>query len=365
MLSPVSMKSTGVFKQTLTEFGEDKVPRLGAALAYYTIFSLAPLLLIAIAVAGMLFGDEAAQKGITDELGKVMGPSTAASVEDLIKSANRPKAGVVAVIVGVVTLFFGATAVFGQLKDALNTIWNVEERRAGGVMGFIRHRFLSMTMVMGVVFLLLVSLTVDAAITGMSAYVNRLFPGAAAVIQILQLIISFGLVTLLFALIFRYLPDIKVAWRDVWFGAAFTSVLFVIGKFGLGLYLGKAAPGSSFGAAGSLVVLLIWVYWSAQILFFGAEFTQVYARTQGSMIGDTSKRDARARAARVEDRATRPAAPPRPAGPRIAARRGGGGKGKLAAGGIAGLLVGTLVGAVTAAIVTFRSFKKLLTLPFR
>jgi hypothetical protein len=166
-------------------------------------------------------------------------------------------------------------------------------------------------------------------------------------------------------MIFKYLPDIRITWRDVWFGAAFTSLLFVLGKVGLGLYLGKAAPGSSFGAAGSLVVLLIWVYWSAQILFFGAEFTQVYARTQGSMVGDTSKRDAHATADRVEDRPKKTEPEPARGKQRPPVRRGGGGKAKLAVGGVAGLLVGTLVGVVTVGLVAVKSLKKLLTLPFR
>jgi membrane protein len=353
-----------LFKQTFREFGEDKAPRLGAALAYYTIFSIAPLLMISIAIAGMVLGDEAAQGGITDELGKVMGPQSAQAIEEMIQNANKPKAGAVATIVGILTLLFGASGVFNQLKDALNTIWNIEPKKASGVWGFIRSRFLSMAMVMVVAFLLLVSLVIDAAITGMSGYLERVVPGGATVLQIVQLIVSFAIITVLFAMIFRYLPDKKIPWRDLWLGSAITSLLFVLGKFALGLYLGKAAPGSSFGAAGSLVVLLVWVYWSAQILFLGAEFTQVYARTFGSMAGDTSKTRAKQQAGRVEDR-------PKSGAPAYAGSKGkpqkakGGGAGKLVGGGIAGLLVGTLLGVVTGLIVAVKSVKKLVTMPFK
>jgi membrane protein len=367
-------KYLDLFKQTFTEFGEDKAPRLGAALAYYTIFSLAPLLLIAIAVAGFIFGKEAATTGITDELSRVMGPTAAKSIQEMVASAGKSKeGGTIATILGVVMLLFGASGVFGQLKDALNTIWNVEAKKSAGIIGFIRERFLSMAMVMGVAFLLLVSLILDAGITLMNDYIDRLMPGGSILVHALQLIISFGIVTVAFAMIFRYLPDVRPAWKDTWFGAAFTSLLFVLGKFGLGLYLGKAAPGSSFGAAGSLVILLIWVYWSAQILFFGAEFTQVYARTRGSMIGDDSKARAKQTAERVEDRPKAQTPPggkgrPQPApayGRSAPPRPASGGKGKLAVGGVAGLVVGTFVGVLTTAIVAVKSVKKILTIPFR
>ena len=287
-----------LFKQTFTEFGEDKAPRLGAALAYYTIFSIAPLLLIAIAVAGLVFGREAAHKEISAQLGGLLGREGAKAIEEMIKSAAKPKSGAWATIIGIVTLVFGASGVFMQLKDALNTIWNVTAKKASGIKGFLKERFLSIAMVLGIGFLLLVSLVFDAIIAAMGNYLDRRFPGGEALLQSLQLLVSFVLVTVLFAAMFRFLPDVHPEWRDVWLGALFTAVLFVLGKFGLSLYLGKAAIGSSYGAAGSLVILLVWVYWSAQILFFGAEFTQVYARTRGSMAGDTSKREARAKAER-------------------------------------------------------------------
>ncbi len=343
-----------LFKQTWKEFGDDKAPRLGAALAYYTVFSIAPLLLIAIAIAGVVFGEKAAQGAIQQQLAGTLGPSTAQSVNEMVLHASQPKASAIATIIGVVTLLFGAAGVFGQLQEALDTIWNVEKPTSGGFMGMIKDRFLSMTMVFGIGFLLLVSLVIDTAISLMGKSIGARMPGGEAVLQVVQLLISFGLVTVLFALTFRYLPHVRVAWNDVWSGAAFTSFLFVLGKFGLGLYIGKASVGSAYGAAGSLVVILIWVYWSAQILFFGAEFTQVYARTHGSMAGDQSK------AKRRVEEPLKPKLYPAPA-----AAKNGGGKGKLAVGGIIGLILGALLGGVTATIVAVKSVKRLITMPFK
>jgi membrane protein len=294
-------KYIDLFKQTFKEFAEDKAPRLGAALAYYTIFSIGPLLLIAVAMAGMFLGQEAAQGRVSDQLRHVFGPTTAESVEQMIEAAAKPKSGAAATTLGIIMLFVGASGVFGQLKDALNTIWNVEPKNNSGILSLVLERFLSLAAVLGVGFLLLVTLILDAMISAMGGYLGR-FVGGEPVLSVLQLVLSFGLATVLFASMFRFLPDLRIAWRDVWFGALFTSLLFALGKWGLGLYLGKAAVGSSYGAAGSLVILLIWVYWSAQILFFGAEFTQVYARTFGSLRGDTSKQEARAQADRPEDR---------------------------------------------------------------
>lgn len=362
-------KYLGLFKATFKEFGEDKAPRLGAALAYYTIFSIAPLLLIAVAIAGLAFGHEAAMGKISAQLDNVMGPATAKALEEMVQNAAKPKSGTIATILGVITLLLGASGVFGQLKDAMNTIWNVEAKRRPGIMGFVKDRFLSMTMVFGVGFLLLVTLVLDAAISGMGGYLAPMVPGGEAAMHAIQLVVSFALVTVLFAMIFRFLPDANVAWRDVWLGAAFTSFLFVIGKFGLGLYLGKSAAGSAYGAAGSLVILLLWVYYSAQILFFGAEFTQVYARTSGSKIGDTSKRDARASGKRLEDQPKEDAAAERPqrtpAPVPVYVAKASDGKRKLAAGGVAGLVVGTLVGGLVASVVIVKSIKKLITLPFK
>jgi len=334
-----------LFKQAFTEFGEDKAQRLGAALAYYTIFSLAPLLLIAISIAGMVFGREAAQGQIFGQLHGVLGPQAAQAVQEMVKGAAKPKSGTMATVIGIVTLLFGAAGVFGQLKEALNTIWNVEPARAGGFMKMLKDRFLSFAMVLGTGFLLLVSLVIDAGVAAAGHFVGSRLPGGEALWQVVQLIVSLGIVALLFALIFRFLPDVHPAWRDVWFGAIFTAVLFVARKFALGLYLGKSAVGSSYGAAGSLVVLLLWVYYSAQILFFGAEFTQVYARTHGSMA------EAKEKAAAAARPAPTPVVmiPPVPAG----------GAMKLAAGGALGLFLGTLLGGFGTVLMVLKSVKKL------
>lgn len=357
-----------VAKQTFKEFGEDKAPRLGAALAYYTVFSIGPLLLIAVAMAGIFLGPEAARGQISGELGKVFGPRMAEALEQMIQAAAKPKSGTLATIIGVVTLLFGASGVFGQLKDALNTIWNVETEKASGVKGFVRKRFLSMAMVLAIGFLLLISLAFDAVVSAMGPWLGRLV-GGEAIVHAIQLVISFGISTVLFAAIFRLLPDLKIAWRDVWLGAVLTSVLFVVGKWGLGLYLGKAAVGSAYGAAGSLVILLIWVYWSAQILFLGAEFTQVYARMYGSLKGDTSKREARAQAQRPEDRPraseVHEAVPVRAGAPLPMQAKSGGGVGKLAAGGVAGMFLGVVVGGLSAFVVLVKVVRKVATAPFR
>ncbi|HKR63269.1 MAG TPA: YihY/virulence factor BrkB family protein [Thermoanaerobaculia bacterium] len=359
-------KYLDLFKQTFKEFGEDKVPRLGAALAYYTIFSIGPLLLIAVAMAGIFLGQEAAQGKISAELGRVFGSTTAHSVEEMIQAAAKPKSGKLAMVVGIFTLFLGASGIFGQLKDALNTIWNVEPKKKGGIKGFITERFLSMAMVLGIGFLLLVTLLFDAVISAMGDYLGR-YVGGEPVLHTIELAVSLALAVVLFACIFRILPDLKIAWHDVWFGAIFTALLFVLGKWGLGLYLGKAAIGSSYGAAGSLVILLVWVYWSAQILFLGAEFTQVYARNLGSLRGDKSKDEARAVADRPEDRPKSVEARPVTAVPvpmYAKPQKSAGGLVKVAAGGAAGLLFGAILGGVSAIVLVLKSAKKVL-LPFK
>jgi len=350
-----------LFKETGKEFSEDKVPRLGAALAYYTIFSIGPLLLIAVAMAGLFLGQEAARGQVSGELDKLFGSEMSKSLEQMIEAAAKPKTGKIATIVGVITLMFGASGVFGQLKDALNTIWNVEPKKTSGIMGFIHERFLSMAMVLGIGFLLLVTLVFDAAISALGPWLERMV-GGEAIIHAISLALSFAVATVVFAAIFRILPDLKIAWRDVWLGAVFTSLLFVLGKWGLGLYLGKAAVGSAYGAAGSLVILLVWVYWSAQILFFGAEFTQVYARTFGSLKGDTSKREARAQAQRPEDR-PKPAVPvpahsPAPVPMYAKQSSGGGALVKVAAGGVAGLIFGAILGGISAFGLVLKTIRK-------
>lgn len=334
-----------LFKQAWTDFGEDKAQRLAAGLAYYTIFSIAPLLLIAIAIAGLVFGRAEAQAQVAAQLQGLFGDAGAKAIKDMLENAAKPESGVVAIVIGTVTLLFGAAGVFAQLKSALNTIWEVEEKKVRGIAGFIKERLLSFAMVLVVGFLLLVTLVIDAGLNAVGSYAQEKLPGGEAPWQIAQLIVSFAVVAVLFALIFRYLPDVRIEWRDVRFGAAFTAALFVIGKFALGMWLGRKSVGSAYGAAGSLVVLLLWIYWSASILFFGAEFTQVYASSHGSLRAAPKKKEEEA------------AAPLRP----VIIQSGGGGAMKLATGGLVGLLLGAIVGGIGATVVFMKSVKKLFT----
>ncbi|MGZ3388023.1 MAG: YhjD/YihY/BrkB family envelope integrity protein [Isosphaeraceae bacterium] len=274
----------GLLRTTASEWMEDKVPRLGAALAFYSVLSIAPLLIIAIAIAALAFGEEAARGQLVGQMRGMVGPEGADAIQEMIKNARKPATGTVAALLGVVTLLFGASGVFGQLQDAINTIWEVQPKPGRGVLAMLKDRFLSFAMVLGTGFLLLVSLVLSAALAAFFALAGALAPGLGAVLQVANILVSFTVVAVLFALIFKLLPDAKIAWRDVWVGAVLTTVLFLVGKALIGLYLGRSGYGSAYGAAGSLVVLLVWIYYSAQILFFGAEFTQVYANRYGSRI---------------------------------------------------------------------------------
>jgi membrane protein len=271
-----------LLKKTASEWSEDKVPRLGAALAYYTVFSIAPLLIIAIAMAGLVFGDDAARGSVQAQLTSFLGADAAEAINGMIQNASKPASGILATIIGIVTLLFGASGVFGQLKDAMNTIWEVAPKPGRGIMGIIADRFLSFTLVLGIGFLLLVSLLISTVLDALKGYVFG--DDLGILFQILNFAISFGVITLLFAMIYKILPDVEIKWRDVWIGAVVTAFLFTIGKFLISLYISKSAPDSTYGAAGSLVLILIWIYYSAQILFFGAEFTQVYANQYGSHV---------------------------------------------------------------------------------
>ena len=274
-----------LFKQTASEWMEDDAPSLGAALAYYTVFSLAPLMTIAIAIAGFFLGAEAAQGQIFDELRGLLGVEGGKAVEEMVQSASaQPTAGIVATIISVIMLLFGASGVFGQLQASLNAIWGVKAKPGRGVLGLIKDRLLSFGFTLVVGFLLLVSLLLTAGMALMADWIGGLMPGSEALAYILNIVLSLSMITLLFATIFKFLPDAKIAWHDVWIGAFLTALLFTIGKFALGIYLGKSGVASSYGAAGSLIVLLLWVYYSSQILFFGAEFTQVYANRFGSRV---------------------------------------------------------------------------------
>lgn len=277
-----------LFKRTYQGWKEDKASRLAAALAYYTIFSLAPMLVIVIAVAGLIWQDNTVQEAVTGQIGGLVGPEGTEFVSGLLEGASNPREGIAATVIGIITLLFGALGVFNALHDALNTIWEVTEEETKGFWNSVKKvivsRFLSFTMVLGIGFMLLVSLVISAGITALGTWIGGIFPFQEFILQIINLVISIGIITVFFALIFKILPDADVAWRDVWIGAFVTAVLFSIGKTLIGLYLGSSAVASSFGAAGSLVLLLLWIYYSAQILFFGAEFTQVYANQLGSKI---------------------------------------------------------------------------------
>lgn len=278
----------GLLKDTIREWREDGAARLAAALAYYTTFSLAPLLVLIIAIAGLVGGREAAQTQTMAQVEDLLGFEGREFVQGMIESASRPATGLLATVVGAVTLLFGALGVFGELQNSLNTIWEVKPKPArgflDGIKRFIVKRLLSFTMVLGIGFLLLASLVISAALSALGEYIGTRWPLADFWLELINFTISFAVITLLFAMIFKFLPEIKIAWKDVWLGAAVTSALFTLGKFLIGLYLGRSEVGNTFGAAGSLAILLIWIYYSAQILFFGAEFTQVYANRYGSKI---------------------------------------------------------------------------------
>jgi membrane protein len=274
----------GLLKGTWEEWNTDRAPRLGAALAFYTVLSLSPLLILSIAIAGAVFGQEAAQGELLAQARSLIGEQGAEAIQTLIENANKPGAGMIATILSIVTLLFGASGVFGELQGAMNTIWGVEPRPDRGIKGVIMGRLLSFGLVLGVGFLLLVSLILSSVLSALGGQLSEALPDYNAIWQLLEVVISFLVITLLFAALYKFIPDVEISWRDVWVGAVVTSVLFSIGRFALGLYLGNSSTTSVYGAAGSLVVVLLWVYYSAQILFFGAEFTQVYANRFGSKI---------------------------------------------------------------------------------
>jgi membrane protein len=273
----------GLLKQTFQEWLGDKAPQLGAALAYYTVFSLAPLILVLLAIVRVIFRDDPAGtwNKITEQMSYFLDPSAVQVVQSIAQKASEPGKSTIATIIGVGLAIFGASGVFGQLQDALNTIWGVKAKPGGGIWGFLRNRFLSFAMVAGVCFLLLVSLTLESLLKAFSHYVQTVLPGGIVVALAVYFIFDFAVVVLLFAMIFKFLPDVQIQWRDVWIGAVITAILFGIGKWLLGFYLGSGAAGSAYGAASSLITLLLWIYYSSQILLFGAEFTQVYAARAG------------------------------------------------------------------------------------
>lgn len=273
-----------LLRETVQEFLNDKCPQLGAAIAFYVMLSLAPLLLVVIGIAGLAFGDDAARGQVVHQFRDLVGEQGAVAVQDMLANSQSKTGGILSTVIGVIILVVGATSVFAQLQQALDTVWNVPERKSSGlgIWALIRDRLLSFSMVCGLAFLLLVSLVLSAVLNGLNDWLNAQLGGAATAAGVINFVLSLALSTLLFALIFKVLPHAHVSWRSVWVGALATGALFNLGKYLIGLYLGQAAVGSSFGAAGSLVVLLVWVYYSTQLLLFGAEFTQIYANRYGS-----------------------------------------------------------------------------------
>ena len=273
-------------KKAVTSWLDDYAPSMGAALAYYTVFSIAPLLLIVISVAGLAFGEAAARGAIFEQLSGLMGAQGAAAIQGLLSSVNKPAEGIVASVTGLVLLVLRATTVFRELQDALDRIWRAPARdRSGGIVKMLHTRMLSFGLILGIGFLLGVSLVASAAFAALSKWWEPVFGGWAAVGQTVNFLFGFAISTIGFAMIYKLMPRARVQWRDVWVGAAVTSLLFSVGKHLIGLYIGRSSVASGFGAAGSLVVVLVWVYYSAQIFLLGAEFTWVYAHERGSLKG--------------------------------------------------------------------------------
>lgn len=272
-----------ILKAAGTDFMEDKALRLSAALAYYSVFSIGPILVLVVGIAGLVLGDESVRREVDSQLKSLFGSQSAGLLKSMM-AARSQEGSLMATIIGGTALLFGASGVFGQLQEALNTIWEVQTKAGQGVLGFVRQRFLSLTMVLGTGFLLLVSMVLSALVSAFAGYVGNLISTPEWLIRGINLTVSFGLISLLFAAIFKVLPDVKIQWRDVWVGGVVTAALFTTGKFFLGLYLGRDGTTSVYGAGAAFVVVLLYVYYSAVILFFGAEFTQVYAKTHGSII---------------------------------------------------------------------------------
>jgi membrane protein len=271
-------------KGATTAWVADYAPSMGAALSYYSIFSLAPLLLIVISIAGLVFGQEAVRGEVFMQLQGLLGNDASSAVEGLLASVSRPAEGAASSAIGVVLLLLGATSVFGELQDALDRIWRAPARdRSGGLWGLVRARLLSFGMILGIAFLLVVSLVFSAVVAALGKWWSGALADWALLAQLVDLIVGFVLTTTVFAMIYKIMPRVSVKWRDVWLGAVVTSVLFTAGRFLIGMYIGRSNLASGFGAAGSLIVVFVWVYYSAQIFLLGAEFTWIYAKTFGSM----------------------------------------------------------------------------------
>jgi membrane protein len=273
-----------VLKATVVEWIDDNAARVAAALAFYTLLSMAPLVVLSISIAGFVLGEDAARQQLVNEVGALVGPQAGEALNAVVASAHKSDSGVISSIIGVVVLLVGASGVFGELQYALNTIWGVKAKPNRGILAMAKERLFSFSLVVGVAFVLLVSLIVSAVLSGMGRFMEDALPGGAVVWQGVNIVVSLAVVTVLFAMIYKVVPDAEIRWRDVWVGALVTAVLFSAGKYLLGLYLGTSSVASSYGAAGSVVALVVWVYYSSQLVFLGAEFTQVFARTYGCQI---------------------------------------------------------------------------------
>ncbi len=271
-----------IFKRALAGWWNDNVPRLGASLAYYTLFALAPILIVAITIAGFFFGADAVQSEVTGQIRGLVGEAGGQAVQAMLQAANQRGDNTLATVIGLVTFFLGATGAFLELQTALNAIWRVKPRPDAGIKEMLLQRLVSFGLVVGVGFVLLVSLLVSAGLSALNRYVGAMVPEIAVVWQGVNTLVSLGVVTLLFAMIYQFLPDVELRLSDVWVGGLVTAGLFTIGKFLIGLYLGTSGVASTYGAAGSVVVLLIWVYYSAQIVLLGAEFTRAYVERFGA-----------------------------------------------------------------------------------
>ena len=276
-----------MLRDAVSAWIDDYAPSMGAALAFYTLFSIAPLLLIVISVAGLFFGEAAARGAILGQLSGLLGDESAATVESLLASLNRPAASVTGTVVGVITLLVGATTVFGELKDAMDRIWRTPASKGGGIWTLLRARLLSLGLVLGIGFLLLVSLVLSAGLAALDKWSASWLVGWEVMAQVVNFTVSFVLVAAIFGMIYKWMPRQNLSWRDVAVGALITALLFTVGKALIGLYIGRSGVASPFGAAASLVVLLLWVYYSAQIFLLGAEITAVYTRRHGSLRGQT------------------------------------------------------------------------------
>ncbi len=277
---------TTLLKKTFSGWMDDNAMRLGAALSFYTVWSIGPLFLVIVSVAGLVFGRDAAQGKVVDAMSGLMGPAGAKSIQDAIVSANDTGHSVLANIIGIVLLLVSASGVFGELKSSLNTVWQVTPK-PGSFLVTIKERFFSLTFVLGTGFLLLVSLLLNAALAAIGTQVSGVLPAGELLGHVIHFVVSLAITSTLFSLMFKIIPDAHVAWKDVWLGGFVTAVLFTIGQVGIGLYLGKTSIGSAYGAASSLMIVLVWVFFSSCILFLGAEFTQEYAEMYGSKIKPT------------------------------------------------------------------------------